>query len=144
MVSSMVNQDLLSAKLAELFDRLQRVKAHVPDTLDELRTDRDALGLVAFNLMLSVQTCADIASHLIADEGWPAAGTLGQSIARLEEHGVISSRVSTSLQQAVGLRNVVAHGYAGLDVERCFAAASTGLSDLEGFAREVSAWARRQ
>jgi uncharacterized protein YutE (UPF0331/DUF86 family) len=36
---------------------------------DELASDRDALDLVAFNLMLAVQAACDPASHLIADEG---------------------------------------------------------------------------
>ena len=67
----MVNRDLLAAKLAELSDRIGRVRAHAPATLEELESDRDVLDLVAFNLMLSVQSCADIASHLIADEGAP-------------------------------------------------------------------------
>jgi uncharacterized protein YutE (UPF0331/DUF86 family) len=37
---------------------------------------------------------------------------------------------------------VVAHGYAGIDVERCFDAAQNGLGDLEAFARQVSTWAQ--
>jgi uncharacterized protein YutE (UPF0331/DUF86 family) len=44
----------------------------------------------------------------------------------------------------VGLRNLVAHGYAGLDVRRCFDAAHTELVELENFAREVSVWAQAQ
>jgi len=43
---------------------------------------------------------------------------------------------------AVGLRNVVAHGYAGVRPEMIHAAATTGLTDLEAFSREVAAWTR--
>ena len=140
----MVNRDLLAATLAELSDRIQRVRAHAPATLEALESNRDTLDLVAFNLMLSVQSCADIASHLIADERWPAAASLAESFARLEQQRVITAKTARHLAQAVGLRNVVAHGYAGLDVRRCFEAAHTGLVDLESFAREVSVWAQAQ
>lgn len=144
MDSRVVDHDLLAAKLAELFTRMQRVKANATEGVEELRANQDALDLVSFNLMLAVQVCADIASHLIADEGWPAATSLAESFARLEQFGVLERPTSRALQQAVGLRNVVAHGYAGLDVERCFEAAHHGLADLESFARQVSIWARGQ
>ncbi len=140
----MVNRDLLAAKLAELSDRIGRVRAHAPPTLEALQNNRDVLDLVAFNLMLSVQSCADIASHLIADERWPAAASLAESFGRLEQQRVITAKTARALAQAIGLRNVVAHGYAGLDVPRCFEAAHTGLADLESFAREVSIWAQAQ
>lgn len=139
----MVNRDLLAAKLAELAERRERVRSHVPGAPEALAQDRDALDIVAFNLMLCVQACCDVASHLIADEGWASAQTLAQGFARLQEHGVITPKTSESLKRAVGLRNVVAHGYVGIDVEACYRAATAGLSDLEAFAQEVSAWAQR-
>lgn len=63
---------------------------------------------------------------------------------RLEQQRVITATTARVLAQAVGLRNVVAHGYAGLDVRRCFEAAHTGLVERESFAREVSEWAQAQ
>lgn len=104
--------------------------------------DRDALDLVAFNLMLAVQACADIASHVIAHEGWPPADTLAGGFERLRDRGVISAPVCAALARAVGLRNVVAHGYAGVRPELIHAAATAGVAALEAFAREVAAWAR--
>jgi uncharacterized protein YutE (UPF0331/DUF86 family) len=142
--SAVIDRDLLADKLAALYDRIQRVKVTVPESAEALRADRNALDLVSFNLMLSVQVCADMASHLIADEGWPAASSLAEGFKRLEQFDVIDRESALALQRAVGLRNVVAHGYAGIDVERCFDAAQHGLGDLESFARQVSAWAEAQ
>lgn len=105
-----------------------------------LRSDRDALDLVSFNLMLAVQICADIASHVIADEGWPAAHTLGESFARLEQQGVLLRETAAALGRAVGLRNIVAHGYAGIDPAVVHTAAVRGVDDLDAFAREVAGW----
>jgi uncharacterized protein YutE (UPF0331/DUF86 family) len=69
----MVNRDRVAAKVSELSDRVSRVKQHCPASPADLAANRDALDLVSFNLMLAVQACADVASHMIADEGWPAA-----------------------------------------------------------------------
>jgi uncharacterized protein YutE (UPF0331/DUF86 family) len=136
----MVDKDLLAAKLTELSEKIARVRARVPENAVLLEKDRDALDIVAFNLMLAVQVCADVAGHIIADEGWPAPRTLGEGFTRLEERGVISTAIAESMRQAVGLRNVVAHGYAAIDVARCFQAATAGVDDLGAFARAVATW----
>jgi uncharacterized protein YutE (UPF0331/DUF86 family) len=136
----MVDKDLLSSKLTELADRRARVQTHRPESAAALLADRDALDIVSFNLMLCVQICADIASHLIADEGWAAASSLAQGFTRLEEHDVLSGKTAEALRNAVGFRNVVAHGYSRLDAEMAYHAATTGLTDLDSFAREVTAW----
>jgi uncharacterized protein YutE (UPF0331/DUF86 family) len=138
----MVDRDLVASKLAELAGHVARVRTRRAATADDLRRDRDALDVVAFNLMLAVQACADLASHMIADEGWPPATSLGGAFERLRDHGVISEAVCGALGRAVGLRNVIAHGYAGVRPELVHAAATAGLGDLEAFAREVAAWAQ--
>jgi uncharacterized protein YutE (UPF0331/DUF86 family) len=136
----LVNADLVAAKLAELSERIGRVRRHCPSSAAELATNRDALDLVSFNLMLAVQTCADIASHVIADEGWPVALNLPDSFQRLADHQVISRESATALAQAAGLRNIVAHGYAGIDPAMVYAGAVAGVTDLDVFAREVGQW----
>ncbi len=139
----MVNADLIAAKLVELADRIQRARSRCPATVAELAADRDALDLVAFNLMLAVQTCADIAAHVITDEGWSAAKTLAGAFDRLVEHGVTRADTAEQLKRAVGLRNVVAHGYTRINVAMVHEAASSGVAHLEGFAGDIARFVAR-
>lgn len=136
----MVRAEVVTAKLAELGARIARVRKHTPKTAAALRGDQDALDLVSFNLMLCVQTSADIASHIVADEGWRPALTLADAFERLHEGAVIGRSTADAMARAAGLRNVVAHGYAGVDIELVFAAASRGVADLDVFAAEVASW----
>jgi uncharacterized protein YutE (UPF0331/DUF86 family) len=136
----MVDTNLVVAKLRELAERIARVRMHCPPDASALAANSDALDLVSFNLMLAVQSCLDLASHLISDEGWPPADTYAEAFQRLEEHGVLSRETAEILGKATGLRNLVAHGYGGVDPELIHNAAVHGLADLERFAREVSAW----
>ena len=136
----MVDRGVLAAKLAELALRTARARSHCPATAEALAADLDTLDIVSFNLMLAVQVCLDVASHLIADQRWRPAGTLAGAFERLREHGVIGAATATSLGRAAGLRHVVAHGYGGIDVRIVHAAATAGATDLEAFAREVAAW----
>ena len=140
----MVDSDVVTAKLAELAERVVRIRRHCPESATTLAEDSDALDLVSFNLMLAVQACLDIASHLIADEAWEPAMTLVESFRRLADRGVVGETTAAALGDAVGLRNVVAHGYASADPTSIFAAATGGLGDLEQFAREVARWLARR
>lgn len=136
----MVQLDIVQRKLAEIGERMTRVRAHRCATPDELASDRDALDLVAFNLMLAVQAACDLSSHLIADEGWIAPPTVAEGFSQLANHQVISAVTATAMRRAVGFRNVVAHGYASLDVAAAHMASTAGLDDLDRFAREVATW----
>jgi uncharacterized protein YutE (UPF0331/DUF86 family) len=136
----MVNPNVVAAKLTDLAARVARVRTHRKSSSAELAADSDAFDLVAFNLMLSVQICADIASHIISDEGWPSARTLAEAFDQLHRHGVLTQPTSEALARAAGLRNVVAHGYAGIDAELVHASATRGIADLDAFAREVASW----
>jgi len=136
----MVQLEIVQRKLAELDARVARVRAHRKSSPDDLASDRDALDLVAFNLMLAVQAACDLATHLISDEGWTAPATAAESFQRLAEHQVIATKTATALRRAVGFRNMVAHGYAGIDVASTYAASTAGLDDFDRFAREVAAW----
>ena len=126
----MVDLDLIAAKLGELSDRVARVRATRPASADELATDCDALDLVSFNLMLAVQTCVDVASHLISDEGWAPAADFATSFRRLHEHGVLDANLAGTLGRAAGLRNVIGLVEAPHDANLLFAAATHGLEDL--------------
>jgi len=139
-----VNRNLLSSKLVELADRVNRIRPFGALSLEELTANRDAFDLASFNLMLAVQTCADIAAHLIVDERWPAAKNLAEGFTRLEEQGVVAPSVARALRKAVGLRNVVAHGYARVDPAAIHSAATDGLADLEAFSAAVASWAVSQ
>jgi uncharacterized protein YutE (UPF0331/DUF86 family) len=140
----MVDRKVLAAKLAELEARIKRVRVRAPADAAALASDDDARELVAFNLMLAVQACVDIASHLVSDGGWRPAASLAEGFERLREHGVLTDRTARAIALATGLRNFVAHGYAGVDLGRLHAAAHGGLADLEAFAGEVAAWATGQ
>ena len=140
----MIDRNTIAAKLAELDKRVRRVEATRRDSGDAYASDETAAEIVAFNLMLAVQSCSDLVSHLIADEGWPAAASQAAGFNRLRDQGVISAGTAAALCRAVGLRNVVAHGYGGINPAMVFAAATRGTADLEVFAREVAGWVEQR
>lgn len=131
---------LIARKLADLDARVTRVRAHRRVSAEALAAASDAIDLVAFNLMLAVQAACDLASLLIADEGWTTPATVAGCFDQLAQHKVIMPATAAALRRAVAYRNLVAHGYAGVEVAATHAASTAGVDDLDRFARELGAW----
>jgi uncharacterized protein YutE (UPF0331/DUF86 family) len=140
----MVDANVVSEKLKQLALRIAKVRENRPAYPEDLTVGSNTLDVLSFNLLVAVQLCLDLATHLISDEGWEPAATAGEAFERLEQRGVITKGTAHSLRRAVGLRNVVAHDYSGIEPGRIHAAAMTGLNDLERFAAELSAWIHRR
>ena len=140
----MVDADIVALKLYEITDRVARVREHLPEEAGSLAEDRDTLDLVSFNLLLAVQACLDLASHLISEEGWAPAASLAGAFERLAEHGVLRPETANSLAQAAALRNRIAHGYIEIDPLRLHGSALEGLGDFDLFTAEVSSWLERR
>lgn len=136
----MVDLNVVSRKLAELAQRLARVRAQSPENAEAFAADQDAVELASFNLLLAIQSCLDIASHLIADEGWEPPATLGEAFLRLHDHGVLTAETAKAMKQAAGMRNLLAHGYEAVEPDKLQDAAVQGLDDLERFSREIAVW----
>ena len=140
----MVDENVIAQKLKEIYRRVARTRALCPPEPEGFAEDENALELVSFNLLLAVQASVDLATHLIADESWEPGATAREAFERLQERGVISKETVQALRKAVGLRNIVAHGYSGVDPALIHAAATTGLADLERLAAEVSIWTQER
>ena len=57
---------------------------------------------------------------------------------------VVEALRHAQLKRAVGLRNVVAHGYAPVNVTMVHDAATHGVRELETFAHDVAVYLRAQ
>lgn len=131
---------IVAAKLADIEERLAMVRKHRVGTPADYANAPEARDLVAFNLMLAVQSAADLAMHIISDEGLPAARTVAEGFDRIGQHGVIANDLALRLQQAVGFRNVVARGYARMNLDVLHGAATQGVEDLTEFGATLAQW----
>ncbi len=140
----MVDSALLAAKISMIHDAVARISAVLPATLSQFRSDRTAREVVTLNLFVAIQECVAIASHLLADAGWGAPKTYGESFTALAEHSVVDVQLATRLRAAAGLRNLLAHQYGAIDFERLYEFADSRKADLNAFCAAVAAWCQSQ
>ena len=134
----MVDKTVQATKIAAIRDAVQRVREVLPATADELHTNRTAREVVILNLFVAVQECLALATHWLADGGWVVPTKYAEVLIALAEHGIIGQPLAKRLAAATGLRNLIAHQYGALDVDRLHAIASTGPDDLLEFCRELA------
>jgi uncharacterized protein YutE (UPF0331/DUF86 family) len=129
----MVDHDVLARRIATATARLRDVRELLDRSREDFLADVRGRDLTAFYLQLAIQDCIDLASHWVSDAGWTPPEDAGSAFDTLADHGVIPRELATILRQAVGLRNVIAHGYAALDHGRFFVEVREALPELERY-----------
>jgi uncharacterized protein YutE (UPF0331/DUF86 family) len=133
-----VRRDVVARKLSRARPWLDDASAILTRPLEEYSQRPRDRDLAAFYLMLAIQECIDIAAHWVADEGWGSPDDAAGVFDILADRDVIDRSLADALHGAVGLRNLIAHGYARLDHERVHAEAGDGLRALNNFLRKTA------
>ena len=121
----------------DLLERLLARLEHYARTVTraELEANLDVWLMVSRALELAAQCCVDLAMEIVAKRGLGVPETYREAFVRLAQAGLISSEASTALQGWVGLRNVLAHLYTGVDLDRLHAALVEDKSALRDLGR---------
>ncbi|AJF06498.1 type VII toxin-antitoxin system HepT family RNase toxin [Geoalkalibacter subterraneus] len=132
---------ILLTKLDALQRCLARVKAKTPENAAILQQDLDLQDIISVNLERAVQSCVDIAAHVIAQHNTTAPSTMAESFNRLHDLGVISENTAERMKNAVGFRNISVHEYQKIDWNIVYRIITEHLDDFKDFARQVLKWA---
>ena len=111
----------------------------MPPTVDAFLVDRTAQEVVAFNLFLAFQDALDLCAHLIADRGWELPQTAREHFDILAKHGIMVPELARTMGGCAGLRNLIAHAYGSLDLQRLFNELPAGRDALRAFAAALAA-----
>ncbi|CAG1011127.1 hypothetical protein ANAEL_04095 [Anaerolineales bacterium] len=131
----MVDRRIVAEKVDSAERSLKRVNSHRGESLEQFLSNNDAQDIVLFHLMQAIQGCIDLAAHVVSDEEMGLAASTRDFFYLLSDNGVISRDLSERMIKAVGFRNLVAHEYAKLDLEKVYAITADGVKDVEEFLR---------
>ena len=131
----MVERDVVLAKIATVDRCLGRI--------DETRATESGLrpidveDIVVLNLQRAIQATIDLATHVVATEGYGLPDSVRTSFSLLENEGLIGSDLAERLRKMVGFRNIVVHHYETIDPQIVESIVSKHLGDLSEFSRIV-------
>ncbi len=121
--------------LEHYLGRLEELARHDLGTLEE-----DAILSAATErvLQIALQACIDAGEIIIAVEGAERPDTYRQVILTLGKLEVLDQGFAERFAPAAGLRNVLVHLYADVDLERVHRFLQEDLDDLRTFLQSVA------
>lgn len=128
----MVDKDVIFAKVSAIqkyLKRIQEVTKLNPDSLDDEITE----DVFVLNLQRAVQSCIDIAGHIVASMGLGVPNSVKENFIKLEESKIIQPELSKKLQAMVGFRNIAIHEYEKIDKAILKSILVKNLRDIEEF-----------
>jgi uncharacterized protein YutE (UPF0331/DUF86 family) len=130
---SPLDRAVLAERAMVVERHLARVAARLPVSAAELQPTTDASDAVILHLWQATQIVIDLAmtACLALNVGTPSS--YADAFRRLRDAGVLDAELTDRLARAAGFRNVVAHAYDTLDMQRVYEAATRGPVDLLKF-----------
>ena len=82
---------------------------------------------------MMIETCVDIASHIIADKGYRVPKSYSDAFKVLLDEKIVTSRLFDVLQKMAKLRNIVVHHYDKVDAEIVVGILKKDLRDFTNY-----------
>ena len=134
----MVNTDLIIAKAAAVKKHLSRIKSKADVDLETFLSDIDIQEIVLFNLQMAIQSCIDIAAHIISDENMDVAASNNEMFYILEENAFITPDLTEKMVQAISLYNLIIYEFDKIDLKKVLNVAKKDIKDLSNFIDAIS------
>lgn len=130
----MVDAESMTRRLLSLHEAVQHLMTHArgADAV-RLRTEPMLRAAVERWLQIAVEACIDLAYHVIAEHGWTPPDTARASFAVLAGQGLVPAELAERLGRVVGMRDILVHEYAAVDLDVVTAVLAHGLGDLQAF-----------
>ncbi|HZF07316.1 MAG TPA: HepT-like ribonuclease domain-containing protein [Thermoanaerobaculia bacterium] len=128
-----LDRAILAEKASAIERHLARVADRLPTGPEQFQPSTDASDAVILHLWQAVQATIDLAlaACLLLHLGTP--NSYAEAFERLTQGGYLDPGLAERLTLAAGFRNVVAHMYDRIDMNRVYRAAQEGPADLRAF-----------
>ena len=133
----MVDETLILRKLAELDEYNSQVKEYEQITVVQYLDDWKIQRIVERTLQMMIETCLDIASHIIADKELRVPMSYSDTFKVLHEEKIVSSELFSALDKMAKFRNVVVHHYEKIDAEIVVSILKKDLKDFEQYKNAI-------
>jgi uncharacterized protein YutE (UPF0331/DUF86 family) len=128
-----VDRDLIRRRLADLEIYLEQLAPYRTLDVETYQHDWKTQRIVERTLHLAIETCMDVADHVVADRRLRVPETGADTFEILAEAGMLSADLGRALALMVGFRNILVHDYTRIDAAIVIRVLRADLRDLERF-----------
>jgi len=129
----LVDKDIVLRKLSELETYHNQLQEFSGITIQDYRDDWKMQRIVERTLQIMIESCADIANHIVSDKGMRAPTSYADAFKVLLENHVIDAELFATMEKMAKFRNIVVHQYEAIDAEIVVGILRKHLQDFERF-----------
>lgn len=129
----MVDRTLLLRKISELERYRDQVREFSSITISDYKADWKTQRIVERTLQMMIETCVDIAGHIISDRGMRTPSSYADTFRVLAENSVADLELLAAMERMAKFRNVVVHQYEDVDAEIVIAILRSHLDDFRRY-----------
>ena len=129
----MVDKVLLLRKLAELEEYLRQIKEYANVSGEQYSKDWRIQRIVERTLQMMIETCADIAGHIISDRGYRVPTSYADTFRVLYEKEILAKDLFETMEKMSKFRNIIVHHYDRIDPEIVVTILRKDLDDFLAF-----------
>ena len=133
----MVDKTLIFRKIASLAEYQKQIGEYAELTVEQYRSDWKIQRIVERTLQMMIELCADIANHIISDNGLRTPETYADTFRVLAENGVITPEQLAVMEKMAKFRNIVVHQYETVDAEIVVLVLRRHLIDFKEFSDAI-------
>ena len=136
----MVDETLILRKLAKLDEYLGQIREYSAVSLEEYEENWKVQRIIDRTLQIMIETCLDVAGHIISDEGFRVPETYVDMFKILIEHQILDISQSDPFAKMAKFRNIVVHNYEKIDPAIVVGILRNNLEDFETFKKAIVAY----
>ena len=136
----MVDKTLILRKLGKLDEYLGQIREYSAVSLEEYEENWKVQRIIERTLQIMIETCLDVAGHIISDEGFRVPETYAEMFKILIENRILEKTQSDPLTKMAKFRNIVVHNYEKMDPSIVVGILRNNLEDFDMFKRSVIAY----
>jgi len=113
----LVDKALIFRKISELETYIEQIREYSDVTAEVYRQDWKVQRVIERTLQMMIETCADIANHIVSDRGMRSPSSYADTFKVLLENNIINEELYGTMEKMAKFRNVVVHQYEQVDAE---------------------------
>ncbi len=133
----MVDKLIILRKLSELENYQKQLDEFSSITLEEYNSDWKTQRIVERTLQIMIETCVDIANHIISDQEYRVPSTYAETFKVLEENGIITPQIFRTMEKMVKFRNIIVHQYENINAEIVIAILRKHIADFSEYRNSI-------
>jgi uncharacterized protein YutE (UPF0331/DUF86 family) len=133
----MVDKALVFRKIASLLEYQKQVGEYSAITVEQYRGDWKIQRIIERTLQMMIELCADIANHVISDNGLRTPETYADTFRVLAENSILTRDQLAVMEKMAKFRNIVVHQYETVDAEIVILVLRRHLDDFKQFSDSV-------